>query len=389
MRRATFETDLYSDAAITDPYPLYRSIRDLGPLVWLGAHDMWAIGRFADVRAALLADSVLVSGQGIAANPLINSQPGRVTLTTDGDVHRQLRSVLMKPMTRSGLGSVRDDVRRRAEELVDDLVARDSFDGMADFSRRLPVSVVSWLVGLPDEGRERMLDWAAAMFNALGAANARAIEALPLAMELVTYASQVERSRLRPDGWAERLFVAADDGRVDREDVPGMLIDYVAPSLDTTILGSGHMLFELGSHPDQWELLRRNPALVPRAVDETLRLHAPVRAFTRVAVADFPVGDDVLPAGERVLVMFGSANRDERRYAEPQRFDITRDAKDHVGFGFGAHRCAGAFLAELEMECLLHAMIARVESIEVGDPKPLMNNVLHGYESFRASFRAA
>src|SRR5205085_10957083 len=140
---------------------------------------------------------------------------------------------------------------------------------------------------------------------------------------------------------------------------------------------------------DQWELLRRNPALVPRAVDETLRLHAPVRAFTRVAVADFPVGDDVLPAGERVLVMFGSANRDERRYAEPERFDITRDAKDHVGFGFGAHRCAGAFLAELEMECLLHAMIARVESIQATDPKPLMNNVLHGYESFRPSFRAA
>jgi cytochrome P450 len=165
-----------------------------------------------------------------------------------------------------------------------------------------------------------------------------------------------------------------------------MLIDYIAPSLDTTILGSGHLLYELGRHPAQWELLRTRPELIPRAVDETLRMHAPVRAFTRFAASDYQVDGFTLPAGERALVLFGSANRDERRYSDPDRFDITRDARDHVGFGFGVHRCAGAFLAELEMESLLRAMVAHVTTIEVSEPRVLMNNVLHGYESFSAAF---
>ncbi len=388
MKAPAYPIDLYSDAAIRDPYPLYRDIRNLGPLVWLEAQELWAIGRFADVRAALLADSVLLSGHGVAANPLVNSQPARVTLSSDGDLHRQLRSVVMKPMTRSGLRDVQDEVRQLAEDVIDGLLGRDAFDGVSDFARCLPLSIVSRLVGLPDDGRDRMLEWAAAMFDALGAANERGMAALPLATEMVQYAASLPREGLRPDGWAARLFQAADEGRVEHRDVPGMLIDYIAPSLDTTILGSSHLLFELGSHPEQWELLRERPELIPRAVDEALRLHAPVRAFTRLAASDFAVDGEVLPAGERVLVLFGSANRDERRYTDPDRFDVTRDAKDHVGFGFGAHRCAGAFLAELEMESLLRAMVAKVRRIEVGDARPLMNNVLHGYESFRASFGA-
>ncbi|HXC49895.1 MAG TPA: cytochrome P450 [Candidatus Limnocylindrales bacterium] len=381
------DTDLYSDSAIRDPFPVYRAIRDLGPLVWLSAHDMWAVGRHVDVRQALLADSVLLSGHGVAANSFVNAEPARVTLTTDGDLHRRLRSVVMKPMTRSGLRDVHDEVRRLAETLIDELTSREHFDGVVDFARLLPVSIVSRLVGLPDDGRERMLDWAAAIFDALGPANDRGMAAFPLAMEMAAFAAGMDRARLNPDGWAARLFGAADAGLVEHGDVPGMLIDYIAPSLDTTILASGHLLFELGSHPEQWELLRSTPGLVAGAVDETLRMHAPVRAFTRFASEDVAFGDATLAAGQRVLVIFGSANRDERRYADPDRFDITRDAKDHVGFGYGSHRCAGAFLAELEMESLLLAMIPRVKAIEVGEPKVLHNNVLHGYESFPASFR--
>jgi cytochrome P450 len=205
-------------------------------------------------------------------------------------------------------------------------------------------------------------------------------------MEMAAYAASVDRGRLREESWAARLFAAADEGLVDPGDVAGMLIDYIAPSLDTTILGTGHLLFQLARHPEQWELVRARPDLIPRAIEETLRFEAPVRAFTRVAVEDYGVDGTTIPAGDRVLVMFASANRDERRYADPDRFDVTRDARDHVGFGHGVHRCAGAYLAQLEMQCLLRAMVARVRRIEVDAPTVAINNVLRGYRGFRAAF---
>jgi cytochrome P450 len=385
-RRPELAADLYSDAAILDPHPLYRAIRDLAPAVWLPAHGVWAIGRHADVRAALRADSVLVSGRGVALNPFVNDHPARTTLTSDGELHRRRRAVLMKPMMPSALAEVRATVERLADERVADLVARGSFDGIADFARHLPVSVVSHLVGLPEEGRERMLAWAAAMFDALGPANARAQAAVPGVLELAGYAAGVDRARLAPDGWAARLFAAADAGRLDPEDVPGLLVDYIAPSLDTTILATGHLLYLLGSHPAQWELVRANPALVTGAVNEALRFEAPVRAFTRFATKPYHTDGISIPENERVLVLFGSANRDERRYAEPDRFDVTRDARDHVGFGHGVHRCAGGHLAQLELEALLRALVARVRRIEVGAPTPLYSNVLRGYRSFPVCF---
>jgi cytochrome P450 len=387
ITRPELDVDLYTDEAIADPYPIYRRIRDAGPAVWLGAHGVWAIARFADVRAALRADRVLISGRGVAMNDLVNANAARVTLTTDGDVHRRLRTALMKPMMPSALTDVKDEIQQLADELVTRLLARDSFDGIVDFAQHLPLSVVSRLVGLPEAGRQRMLAWAAGMFDALGVMNDRGQRAVPLVLELAAYAGSLDRAELRPDGWAARLFTAVDEGRIDHGDVAGMLIDYVAPSLDTTILGTGHLLFQLGRRPEQWDLVRNDPALVPRAIDEALRLESPVRAFTRVAVEDYAVDGTVIPAGDRVLVMYAAANRDERRYPDPDRFDVTRDAKDHLGFGHGVHRCAGSYLAELEMESLLRAMASRVRRIEVGEPTIAPNNVLRGYRAFRVTFR--
>ena len=387
VRQPDLDADLYSDAAIADPYALYRVIRDLGPSVWLRAHDVWAIGRFRDVRAALRADHVLVSSRGVAMNDLVNGQGSRITLTTDGDVHRRLRKVLMKPMMPSALREVQAEIQTLADELVARLVARDSFDGITDFAEHLPIAVVSHLVGLPEEGRQRMREWASATFDALGVMNARGQTALPVLFDMAGYAGRVERSQLSPGSWAARLFEAADEASIEASEVAGLLIDYIAPSLDTTILGMGHLLYQLGRHPEQWDLVRTNHELIPRAVDEALRLGSPVRAFTRLAVEDYEVDGTTIGAGERVLILYASANRDERRYADPDRFDVTRDAKDHLGFGHGVHRCAGGYLAQLEMESLLRAMVTRVGRIEVGDPVLALNNVLQGYRSFRASFR--
>jgi cytochrome P450 len=384
--RPALDFDLYTDDAILDPLPRYRAIRDAGTAVWLAAHEVWAIGRFADVRDALRADAVLVSGRGIGMNDLVNTGGAGTTLMSDGELHRARRGLVMKPMMPSALRSVRAEIERLAAELVDDLAKRDGFDGVADFARHLPLAVVSHLVGLPEEGREKMLAWAAATFDAIGPPNARAQAAVPLLIEMAEFAQQVDRGKMRPDGWGALLFAAADAGHVDASAVGGLLVDYIAPSLDTTVLGAAALLHLLGSHPAEYEKVRANPALVPAAVHEALRLASPVRAFTRVAAADYAVGGTTIAGGERVLVLFASANRDERRYEDPDRFDVLRDARDHVAFGHGVHRCAGGHLAQLELEALLRALIGRVRRIEVGAGEPLVNNVLHGYRAFAASF---
>jgi len=384
--RPELALDLYTDEAIRNPHPLYRAIRDCAPAVWLPAHGVWGIGRFEDVRAALRADSALVSGRGVALNELVNGQPAVTTLTSDGELHRKRRAVLMKPMLPSALAEVRAEIEELAGAVVEDLLARDSFDGIADFARRLPVSVVSRLVGLPEAGRERMLEWAKAAFNALGPMNERTRASIEPFLEMARYATELTREALAPGGWALRVFEAGDDGRIAAEDVRGLLIDYIAPSLDTTILATGHLLHLLGRHPQQYDHVRANPEAIPGAVHEVLRFESPVRAFTRFAESDYEPGDFAIPKGDRVLILYGSANRDERRYPDPDSFDVTRDARDHVAFGFGVHRCAGGYLAQLEMESLLRALVARVRRIQVGQPEPLMSNVLRGYASFPAAF---
>ena len=117
-----------------------------------------------------------------------------------------------------------------------------------------------------------------------------------------------------------------------------------------------------------------------------MRIGTPVRAFTRLADTDYREGEVFIPAGDRVVILYAAANHDERHYPNPEVFDIERNAKDHVAFGFGVHRCAGAHLAQLDMECLLDAMVRKVTTIDVTDPTPFPSNMLSGFASFRAGF---
>ena len=137
----------------------------------------------------------------------------------------------------------------------------------------------------------------------------------------------------------------------------------------------------LATHPDQWEVLRADPSLVPNAFNETLRLESPIRAFSRVTTTETRVGDIDIPAGARVVIFYAAANRDERRFARPDEFDIRRsNAGEHLGFGLGAHSCAGQGLARMEAHAVLRAVVDQVESLELsGAPTPALNNIINAW----------
>jgi cytochrome P450 len=383
----SYDVDIYSDEVISEPYGHYRAIRDAGPAVWLPKNGLWAVGRFADVRNVLRDYKRFSSARGIAANELMNSSIGN-TITSDPPEHTKMRGIIRAPLTVPALKEAAPRIEAEAEALVERLVRQGSFDAISECARHLPVSIVSELVGLPEEGRANMLRWAGATFDALGAMNARSEAALPHIEELRAYCSDASTvARLKPDGWAAAIWKAADRGEIPKDKCPVMMRDYISPSLDTTIFATGSLIWFFGRNPDQWDLVRQDHSLISSAINEAVRLESPIRGFTRVVVEDTEIDGAELSGGSRLLVLYASANRDERKWEDPEKFDVRRDSRDHLGFGFGAHICAGMHLARLEMTTLMTAFARRVSRFEVGEPVRAVNNVLRGFVSLPVTIR--
>lgn len=383
----TSEIDLYSDHTLLNTQAVYLQLRSLGPVVYLSENALYAVTRFDAVRAALRADDVLLNGEGVAANEIINGAPKDTTLTSDGEAHNRRRNILRRPLVPNSLKALRDQVEQTADALVQELLARGSFCGVADFASALPISIVANLVGLSDQGRERMLEWAAATFNALGPLNPRCEEALPVALQAVEFVNQLTPDMVKEDGWAYRVLMSAQDGELTHVEACMMVMDYVAPSLDTTILATAHMLWRLGTTPGAYDALKANPALIESTVIETVRIASPIRCFTRYVQADYELAGYTIPAGARAAVLYASGNWDEQHYDGADQFRLDRNPRDQIGWGHGVHTCAGMHLARLEMESLLRAIICYVQEIEVGQPEYLLNNVLQGFTALPASFK--
>ncbi len=379
----TYREDLWADERLLDPYPHYRALRDLGPVVWLEAHEMFAVPRYAEVRAVLSDAQSYCSGQGVGLNDLINDLGAGTTLMSDGQLHRHLRSVIGLGLTARAVQSIRDDVQRQADERVAELVERGSFDAVADLARALPLTVVPDLLGWPDGGRDHLLDWASATFDVLGPMNARAEQAIPGVQAMMEFAARTAaEGDLMPGSLGAAILDTARRGELEPAQVPPLLVDYLGPSLDTTISAIGNAVWLLASHPVQWAALKADPELIPNAFNEVVRLESPIRAFTRVASADLQLGGCEIPAGARLAVLYGSANRDETVFEEADQFVVSRpNAVAHLGFGHGTHGCAGQGLARLEGQAVLSALVDQVDALELGQPERGVNNLINAWAS--------
>lgn len=372
--------DPYADHALLDPWPGYRELRDAGPTVWLSRYGMYAMTRHSSVSRVLRDWTTFSSAYGVMMNDDMNEVLRGNTLCSDGGQHDALRQVVIRPLRPLALKKLREDITREADELVERLVARGSFDAATELAQHLPLTVVSNLVGLPEEGRERMLVWGSEMFNCFGPRNERTVSSFPVLGQMMEYATtQAVRGKLKPGSWAEALHDAADRGDVPREALPALMIDYMGPSLDTTIYAIASAVALFARHPEQWDLVREDPALIPDAINEVLRLEAPIQDFSRYAVADYDLDGVTISAGSRAIVFYGAANRDEREYPDPDRFEIRRDARNHVAFGAGPHQCVGMNLARMEMTALFSALARRVHRFEVTSAEPVLHNILRGF----------
>ena len=372
--------DLFSDALLEDPYERLRELRDLGPVVYLEAQDVFAVTRYHDVRHVLRSPEQFCSGQGVGLNDFINEVGRGTTLMSDGAEHRRLRAVIGRPLSPKALSALSDEAQGLADRLVAELVEARSIDAVSDLAEVLPTSWVPDLLGWPIEGRERLLSWAAATFDCLGPLNDRTIAAGADLSEMIEFAFAVAASSPPEGSMAAGVIAAAARGELEVSQCPNAIVDCLGPSLDTTIAGLGNAIWLFASNPEQWEILQADPSRVKQAFNEVLRMESPVSAFTRVATESSEIDGVRLPEAARLLVSFTSANRDERRWEEPDAFDVMRSSAGQLGFGYGEHVCVGMGLARLESHALLTALAARVRTLELaGTPRRRLNNMIRSF----------
>lgn len=378
-RTPVSDLDFWSDEVISAPYSHYRALRDIGPAVWLERYDAWAVVRHKQVREALLNAEVFTSTAGIGLNDAANKNSEGVMIFSDDPDHQRLRRVFNRPLLPGALKKLKERLSSLAEARVDALVEKGEFEAVTELAHYLPLTVVTDLLGLTEAGKKKMLFWAAGLFDALGPeGHPRTISGIEVAVEAFTYLHNLQREELDPEGWAAGLFRAADNGDLSITEAKHMLMDYTGPALDTTINGLSSALWLFARHPDQWDVLRAKPDLVGHAIDEALRMESPIRSFARLLTRDYDLDGVQMREGDRVLIVYASANRDERRYAEPDRFDICRDARDHVAFGYGMHLCGGMHLAKLEISTVLNVLIRRVKRFYIVDERREIHNLLRG-----------
>ena len=200
--------------------------------------------------------------------------------------------------------------------------------------------------------------------------------------------AQCTRDVLDPDGFGAQIWAASDRGDITPAQAPLVVRSLLSAGVDTTVHGLSAVLYGLASHPDQWRRLRAEPTLARVAFDEAVRWESPVQTFFRTATTDVRVGDHVVPDGRKILMFLGAANRDPRRWDDPDAFDLSRDPSGHVGFGMGLHQCIGQHVARLEAEALLTALARRVSDIGLAGPtRRHHNNTLRAWASIPIRLR--
>lgn len=373
----TYRGNVYSPEAISNPYPIYTELRALGPIVWLQRHRAYALTGYEECRQTLLDDSTFISGRGVALNAIANRLSRGTTLNSDGEDHTDRRKLVAHRLTPRALRSMREAIETTAEQVATQAVARGQVDGVA-IARSLPLQVVPDLVGWPEDEREHLLKWASATFDILGPINGTSMRSATASLGMLRFARRIARTEnVLAGSMGAEVVAAANAGLIPKDAASALMIDYLAPSLDTTISAISSALLLFALHPDQWAEVRADRTLIPNAVNEVIRLESPLRAFSRLTATDTTIAGINIRKGQRVVVLYASGNRDEKAWDSPDVFDIHRDATRHIGFGHGTHGCAGQGLARLESHALLNALADRVQRIDLtGEPTWGRNNII-------------
>jgi 4-methoxybenzoate monooxygenase (O-demethylating) len=366
------DADPYDEEVLRHPYALQRELRDAGPVVWLTRYDCYAVARLGVVTQVIQNPAQFSSAAGVglahlgrpgawrARSPLVEADPPE---------HTVLRTAMNRILTPRIVRSWREQFQAQAAQLCDRVFVSPHADGLGDLARPYVQTVFPAALGIePDSRNFTIVGHHSA--NAAGPRNRlfeKSLAELESIMEWYEW-SQTQEA-LVAGGFGERVFAAEAAGEIPPGTASPVMRTLVRGGLDTTISGIATTLLLFARHPDQFALVRSDPALVVPAFEEALRLESPTSSVFRTTTALAEVEGIRLRPDAKVQMNIGAANRDPRQWPDAAVFDVTRRAKNTLAFGSGAHNCLGQRIARLEAECLLGEVVKRVAQFELaGEP---------------------
>ncbi|MBV9462560.1 MAG: cytochrome P450 [Bradyrhizobium sp.] len=394
VERAVSSVDPFSHAFLENPYPHHEAMREAGPVVFLEHYGIWAMARHQEVRDALTDWQTYCSGAGVGLSDFRKEPPWRppsLILEADPPLHTRTRAVLTRILSPGAINVLRERLVQEAEVLVETLLQKREFDGIADLAEAYPLKVFPDSVGIAEEGRENLLPYGSMVFNGFGPRNDLFDKAMCNAGPVRDWImSKCSRAALAPDGLGMQIFNAVGSGDLTEAEAGMLVRSFLSAGVDTTVYGIGNALYCFAKYPEQWTALRENPSLIRLAFEEVLRFEAPVQTFFRTTTKPVEVGGVQIGEGEKVLLFLAAANRDPRRWERADQFDVRRRATGHMTFGTGIHGCVGQAVARLEAEAVFAALAKRVKAFEMtAEPTRRLNNTLRGLDTLPLRLVAA
>ena len=391
MTSRPVEFNPYAHDVHDDPFRVYRRLRDEAPVYRNDALGFWALSRYDDVLAALHDPETYCSRHGIT---LEQKPEFPMLITTDPPRHTELRRLVSRAFTPRRAADLETPIRTLAASYLDGFVEHGEADLISEFAARLPMDVISRMLGV-DAGDEEMLRaWSDDLLHRDEGVPDVTPVGLDAAVHLYRYFLDLARAkRHRPgDDLTSALLGAEIDGeRLTEVDVVGFCFLLIIAGNETTTKLLGNCLLALQRFPDQKATVLAEPGRIPDAVEEILRYDGSTQLLARTLTRDVEAHGEVMREGEKVLVLLGSANHDERVWDRPDVFDLGRDKQLHLGFGHGIHVCLGAALARLEMRVSLEELLRRIPDYEIDETalERVHSGNVRGYSRMPMTFTAS
>jgi cytochrome P450 len=377
-----------------DPYPIYRALRERAPLYRNDALRFWAFSRHADVLAGFKDWETFSNTGGVSLEMGALGADATAVLSflgMDPPRHTRMRGLVSKGFTPRRVTELEPRVRELAVGHLERVRGARRFDFVADFAGRLPMDVVSELLGVPAADRDELRRWADLVLHREAGVAGIPAEGIEASGRLLRYFVDVVAERRRRPGsdLASALCAAELDGeRLSDKDVIAFLYLMIIAGNETTTKLLANALYWLERHPAARAEVTADPGLVPAWVEETLRYDNSTQLMARTATRDVELHGEKIRAGDKVLLLIGSANRDERVFPDPDVFDLRRDTSEHLSFGRGIHFCLGASLARLEARVALEEVLRRMPRYAI-DPAGLArvhSTNVRGFSAMPVSF---